>query len=319
LPASGILPEIKSDFFNGGVEIILRKTRQYGYFVVKGIDYVNLRKRVDEQGRKVFINLAIQCGLQEYDALCHLAANYVNDRSYIENYIGKLFIIPFDNDYRYSIDQDKWNHLINYLSEAPIKPVSKIVKQIAGSHDDSIRLIVCSRDFKYYAEQANDLNKAVKAPALVSPSIGVIIENSSLSSEVPVRFVEKKGEETEDFLAFVSTVENYETPIPVSTVDDVPVCVVPETDNSDQVSDDKENSSHDDKEKVDNPVSPENTVVVTSGHHCRPHCKLSRTQKIALVGIAAITLIFIVSVSKCSSSKAENNHGKNSIEQVDKR
>ena len=120
LPASGILPEIKSDFFNGGVEVVLRKTRQYGIFVVKGIDYVNLKKRVDEQGRKVFINFAIQCDIQEYDALCRLAANYINDRSYVENYIGKLFVIPYDNDYRYTIEQDKWDKLIQYLSESSI-------------------------------------------------------------------------------------------------------------------------------------------------------------------------------------------------------
>ena len=318
LPASGILPEIKSDFFNGGVEVILRKTSQFGFFVVKGIDYVNLKKRVDEQGRKVFINFAIQCDIQEYDALCHLAANYINDRSYVENYIGKLFVIPFDNDYRYTIEQEKWDKLIQYLSESSINSTSKIVKQIAGKHEDDIRFIVCSRDFNYYAEQASDLNKAVKAQPLVSPTIGVVIENSSLLAKVPIRVFDKKGGETEDFLAFVSDVENFVIPMPAKSIDDDSIDTVSEVKNI-ETANEKKDISHNDKEKVDSPVSTGQSIVEISGCNNRSHIKLSQNQKKALVGIAVIVLFSIILVSKCNSSKADNNHGKNSIEQVDKR
>lgn len=318
LPASGILPEIKSDFFNGGVEVILRKTNQYGFFVVKGIDYVNLKKRVDEQGRKVFINFAIQCDIQDYDALCRLAANYINDRSYVENYIGKLFVIPYDNDYRYSIEQEKWDKLIQYLSGSSINSTSKIVKQIAGKHEDDIRFIVCSRDFNYYAEQACDLNKAVKAQSLVSPTIGVVIENSSLSSKVPVRVFDKKGGETEDFLAFVSDVENFEKPMPAKSIADGPVDTVSEVKNI-ETANEKKDISHNDKEKVDSSVSTGQSIVEISGCNNRSHIKLSQNQKKALVGIAVIVLFSIILISKCNSSKADNNHGKNSIEQIDKR
>ena len=319
LPASGILPEIKSDFFNGGVEVVLRKTRQYGIFVVKGIDYVNLKKRVDEQGRKVFINFAIQCDIQEYDALCRLAANYINDRSYVENYIGKLFVIPYDNDYRYTIEQDKWDKLIQYLSESSINSTSKIIKQIAGNHEDDIRFIVCSRDFNYYAEQASDLNKAVKAQSLISHTIGAVIQNSSLSSKVPVRVVDKKGGETEDFLAFVSDVENFVKPMPAKAIVDVPVDTASEMKKPIEIAGNKKDISHNDNEKVDDPVSTGYSIVEISEYNNRSHFKLSHNQKKALVSIAVIALFSIILVSKCNSSKADNNHGKNSIEQIDKR
>ena len=177
----------------------------------------------------------------------------------------------------------------------------------------------CSRDFNYYAEQACDLNKAVKAQSLVSPTIGVVIENSSLSSKVPVRVFDKKGGETEDFLAFVSDVENFEKPMPAKSIADGPVDTVSEVKKTIEIADDKNDTSHNDNEKVENPVSTGQSIVEISEYNHRSHFKLSHNQKKALVGIAVIALFSIILISKCNSSKADNNHGKNSIEQIDKR
>lgn len=317
LPATDLLPEIKSDFFNGGAEIVLRKAGQYGYFMVKGIDFVNLKKRVDEQGRKVFINFAIRCEIKDYRSLCHLAANYINDRSFIEHYLGNLFIIPYENDYRYNIDVARWNHLVNYLAYSTIETTSNIVKRIASDALDDIRFIVCTRDPKYYSEQANELNKAMKVSPAKSSGIGILVENSSLTTLVPVRTFDKKATDNEEYANFVSSIESFpseETPVN-NTCDNEASEETQEIEVDDnEASEEKGDTDSEQATETTKPASDIKTVSVAPRTNSK--CCNGLNKK-TLMWAAVVLAVFIFTISKCNS-KANKNHEKDATEQVAK-
>ncbi len=307
LPPANLLPEIKCDFYNGGVEIILRKARGYGYFMVKGINYVNLTKRVDEQGRKVFINFAIQCRDNDYDALCQLAANYISDRSYINEYIGNLFIIPFDNNYRYTIEAERWNRLVKYMSESPVQNRSRIVRMITSSHIDDIRFIACTRDYEYYEEQASFLNKAIKVTPVQLSAVGVKIVNSSLSSQIPVRIYDKNIGDSEEYDSFVSKIEDFP-----SSKD-----VINKAEQSLEGTDFNESVETAKRHKRQDSYGISNIMVKDENPQNSDFISILNKNK-GLMGAIVVLLILIFGISKCNSSKADVNHGEDSSEQVGK-
>ena len=177
--------EISNDFLNGGVTLSLSPTSDFSksYLLVKGIEEENKNKKFDEPGRKVFINFAILADIKEYNVLTHLCASMLLNWNNFCNYLLEVFTVDFSDSFGYTINTDKWNKVITYLSTFDTSfYTNSLLKSIeANNQIDRARLVIFSRDKKYYDDQAEMLNEMAnsKSSSLV---ISTVIEDDDFES-----------------------------------------------------------------------------------------------------------------------------------------
>lgn len=151
--------DIDCDFSNGGCQLVVRKTKaRTSILVLKGILYVNSQKRFDEQGRKVYINFAIEASVDELHVLNNLFFAIIAEWKNICRYMGEAVKIPYPNDtYGYGIDQEQIDSLVRFLSAYD----TGAVRNKVGADPDRLNAIVLkSSNYSYYESLAEDLYKS---------------------------------------------------------------------------------------------------------------------------------------------------------------
>lgn len=153
--------DIDCDFSNGGCQLVVRKTKsRTSILVLKGILYVNSQKRFDEQGRKVYINFAIEASADELPSLNNVFFAIIAEWKNICRYMGEVVKIPYPNDtYGYGIDQEQIDSLVSFLSAYD----TDAVRNKIGADPGSLNAIVLkSSNYSYYESLAEDLYKSKK-------------------------------------------------------------------------------------------------------------------------------------------------------------
>lgn len=124
---STIPPVVKADFTNGGCRMVLKSmpSEKLSYLMIKDIVYVNAKKRIDEQGRKVFINFAIGADDSDFSRLRNIFKGFLANYSNAFLYLGTLYSIPAENALNYDVNYDKFMAFLNYLESSSDKITSK--------------------------------------------------------------------------------------------------------------------------------------------------------------------------------------------------
>lgn len=153
-----IPPAIKSDFVNGSCRMVLKSmhAEELAYLVVKGIVYLNKEKKIDEQGRKVFINFALETDKTHLNDLSQIFIGLLCNWNNATNYLGSLFNIPYtDNEFNYNVDYKHFIGLINKLYKTT-KQCDKSVLNIINKLSCGDSLVVLRGDDKDYFEKMTD-------------------------------------------------------------------------------------------------------------------------------------------------------------------
>lgn len=159
ITTTNIPVDIDCDFCNGGCQLIVRKT-QYAtsILIVKGILYVNDQKKFDEQGRKVYINFAVEATDDEHEKLFNIFLAIISEWNNLSRYIGEITKIPYSQgEYGYGIEQKCFESLINYLS---VYNTADILKASGIDKNDLNVIILKSSDYSYYESLAKDLYRS---------------------------------------------------------------------------------------------------------------------------------------------------------------
>lgn len=165
LTKANIPPIIKADFVNGACKIVLNSlpSEDIAYLLVKGIVYTNKDKRIDDQGRKVFINFAIEDKICNLHKLAKVLNGLLVEWKSSVDYVGSLFTIPYSNEYNYTVDYTRFAYMVTQLQNISAESdthIDNIIKTIKSG--DS--LVVLKGDDKgYYQKMADDvLSKTLK-------------------------------------------------------------------------------------------------------------------------------------------------------------
>ena len=151
--------DIDCDFCNGGCQLVVRKTRaRTSILVLKSILYENSQKRFDEQGRKVYINFAIEASADELSSLNNAFFAIIAEWKNICRYMGEAVRIPYPNDtFGYGIDQEQIDSLVRFLSAYN----TDAIRNEIGAAPESLNAIVLkSSSYSYYESLARDLYKS---------------------------------------------------------------------------------------------------------------------------------------------------------------
>lgn len=151
--------DIDCDFSNGGCQLVVRKTKaRTSILVLKGILYVNSQKRFDEQGRKVYINFAIEASSDELPSLNNAFFAIIAEWKNVCRYMGEAVKIPYPNDtYGYGIDQNQIDNLVHYLSTYN---TDALRRKIGTDPNNSNAIVLKSSNYSYYESLAKDLYKS---------------------------------------------------------------------------------------------------------------------------------------------------------------
>lgn len=170
--------EISNDFINGGITLSLRPTSDFAksYLLVKGIEEENQNKKFDEPGRKIFINFALLADSKEYSELTHLCVSMLSNWNNFCHYLLEVFTVDFTDSFGYTINTVKWNRLIGYLSSFKIPSDSNYLLQKieVENQSDKARLVVFSRNKRYYDDQAEMLNEMTESRPNAVPILNVV-------------------------------------------------------------------------------------------------------------------------------------------------
>lgn len=163
-PRGVVSPEIpaviKSEFVNGASNIVLNSIQEdnISYLVVKGIIYVNKNKKIDDQGRKVFINYALETLYSERQKLQKIFEGLICEWDNVCNYLGQLFVIPFnDNDYNYDVDYSRFMGMLQKLQSYTDICGSEIKNIISPFLQDNCIVVLKGDDKAYYDKMAYDI------------------------------------------------------------------------------------------------------------------------------------------------------------------
>ncbi len=157
--STDIPTDIDCDFCNGGCQLVVRKTNAgTSILVLKGILYDNKQKRFDEQGRKVYINFAIEAPISEHSKLNNIFFAMIAEWNNLCRYLGESVKIPYHiGTYGYGIEQSHVESLTNYLS---IYDTQKIKEEIGIDLNNKDVIVLKSANYTYYEELATDLYKS---------------------------------------------------------------------------------------------------------------------------------------------------------------
>lgn len=151
--------DIDCDFCNGGCKMVVKKTKSNtSTLVLKDILYVNNQKRFDEQGRKVYINFAIEATSEEQETLNNIFFAMIAEWDNLCRYLGEAVKIPYSiGTYGYGIEQNSIESLIDYLK----KYDTASVKDRIGVNKSKLNVIVLkSSDYTYYESLSKDLYRS---------------------------------------------------------------------------------------------------------------------------------------------------------------
>lgn len=183
--------DIDCDFCNGGCQLVVRNTSTTSILILKGILYVNDQKKFDEQGRKVYINLAVEATIAEHKILNNVFYAIIAEWKNLCRYLGESVKIPYPNSiYGYGIEEKRINSLIRYFSQYNTEPI----KRELGNERTSLNAIVLkSSDYSYYETLAKDLYKSKNKSLKVN-----FIQQNIISGEVFAKFTSAPSTKTYD-------------------------------------------------------------------------------------------------------------------------
>ena len=157
---------IKADFVNGSCKIVLRgvPAEDLAYLVVKDINYLNKEKQIDEQGRKVFINFALETDMAHFSDLAHVFMGLICNWNNAIKYLGQLYTIPYSsNEFNYNVDFQRFMGLINYLKSSTT-PCATNIRNVINRLSDSDGLIVIKgKDKDYYRRMTDDISSRIRS------------------------------------------------------------------------------------------------------------------------------------------------------------
>ncbi len=191
--------DIDCDFCNGGCQLVVKKTNSNtSILIVKGILYVNNQKKFDEQGRKVYINFAIEASVEEHKILNNIFYAIIVEWNNLSKYLGESVKIPCSvGTYGYGIEQKRIEFLIHYLSAYN---TDKIKKEIGVVKDNLNVIVLKSSDYSYYEDLAKDLYKNNK----ISFKGNFIRENIITGEHFSELISKSSVEHYDDFLLMVN-------------------------------------------------------------------------------------------------------------------
>ena len=170
--------DISNDFVNGGITLSLRPSSDYtkSYLLIKGIEEVDENKRFDEPGRKIFINFAIITDIEEYGKLTHLCISILANWRNFCHYFLEVLTVNFADNFGYTINTDKWNRVIYYLSAFNTGSITnQLLKKVElETGVDKAKLVVFSRNQNYYNNQNELLNEMTKSRPNAVPILNVV-------------------------------------------------------------------------------------------------------------------------------------------------
>lgn len=151
---------IKADFVNGSSKIVLRgvPSEDLAYLVVKDIDYLNTEKQIDEQGRKVFINFALETEMAHFSDLAHVFMGLICNWNNAIKYLGQLYTIPYSsNEFNYSVDLQRFMGLINNLKSSTNSCAANIRDVINRFSDRDGLIVIKGNDKEYFRKMTDDI------------------------------------------------------------------------------------------------------------------------------------------------------------------
>lgn len=151
---------IKSEFVNGASNIVLNSVQEenISYLIVKGIIYVNKNKKIDDQGRKVFINFALETLYSERQKLQNIFKGLICEWDNVCNYLGQLFVIPFnDNDFNYNVDYSRFMRMLQKLQSYTDICGSDISNITSMFLQGNCIVVLKGDDKAYYEKMADDI------------------------------------------------------------------------------------------------------------------------------------------------------------------
>lgn len=148
---------IRADFTNGACRMVLKSlpSENLSFLMVKDIIYLNEGKRIDEQGRKIFINFAIGADDSELSRLGKIFKGFLANYSNVSRYIGTLYSIPAENSFNYDVDYDEFIALLNRLESLGDGLVSEY-GDIDNISSGKCLVMLKGNDESYYAKLKND-------------------------------------------------------------------------------------------------------------------------------------------------------------------
>lgn len=187
---------IKADFVNGSCKIVLRgvPAEDLAYLVVKDINYLNTEKQTDEQGRKVFINFALETDMAHFSDLAHVFMGLICNWNNAIKYLGQLYTIPYSsNEFNYNVDLQRFMGLINYLKSST-NPCATNIRNVINRLSDGDGLIVIKgNDKDYYRRMTDDISSRIRSRfsnekryLITEDEFEQAIESSEIKDDYPV-------------------------------------------------------------------------------------------------------------------------------------
>lgn len=194
---------IKADFVNGSCKIVLRgvPSEDLAYLVVKDINYLNTEKQIDEQGRKVFINFALETDMAHFSDLAHVFMGLICNWNNAIKYLGQLYTIPYSsNEFNYNVDLQRFMGLINYLKSST-NPCAANIRNVINrlSAGDSL-IVIKGNDKDYYRKMTDDISS--RTQSRFSDEKRHLITGNELEKAI------ESSEKSEDYHVFNKHIED---------------------------------------------------------------------------------------------------------------
>ena len=187
---------IKADFVNGSCKIVLRgvPSEDLAYLVIKDIDYLNTEKQIDEQGRKVFINFALETDMAHFCELAHVFMGLICNWNNAIKYLGQLYTIPYSsNEFNYSVDLQRFMGLVNNLKSSTHSCAANIRDVINRLSDRDGLIVIKGNDKEYYRKMTEDITPRTrvrftneKRYLITENEFEKAIESSEIKDDYPV-------------------------------------------------------------------------------------------------------------------------------------
>lgn len=158
----GLPDSVRTFFYQGGARIVLGAvkvpTLSY-YFVVKGIRVEDEAKSVDEQGRKVFTNLAFVADGEDKDNLVSLSKYILGDFSTSARDITKMICVEND-DIGFSLDYRELKAYIEraknkgteVVGKVPNKTMEKVLTSASLLDGTPFSFVVYETTWEYFSQ-----------------------------------------------------------------------------------------------------------------------------------------------------------------------
>lgn len=189
--STNIPVDIDCDFSNGGCQLVVRETLNHtSILVIKGILYVNNKKRFDEQGRKVYINFAVEATANEHRQLNNIFYAAIAEWQNLCRYLGDSVQIPSSGEYGYNVSQSNIESLVKYLSSYNI---DIILKRLNINKNNLNSIVLKSSNYEYYKALADDLYKCKNTQFYSN-----FVKENIITGELFTKYISEKSENDYD-------------------------------------------------------------------------------------------------------------------------